>query len=70
MMKELITAVSLAAFPVCAAEYFVSPAGDDGNAGTTAEKPFKTLKRAQEGFKAGDTMTILPGVYPTSKVSG
>jgi len=46
-----------------AAEYFVSPQGDDKNAGFR-ESPWKTPEHAGKMGKAGDTVTFLPGDYP------
>jgi len=63
MLRNLLAVASLTACSVHAAEYFVSPHGDDGSSGTTREEPFRTLKRAAEVFTGGDAITILPGVY-------
>ncbi|NLF93469.1 MAG: DUF1565 domain-containing protein [Oligosphaeraceae bacterium] len=63
MVKEMITALSLAAGSIQAAEYFVSPGGKDSNTGLSQEQPFQTLQKAQSVFQAGDTLSILPGVY-------
>ncbi|NLZ64166.1 MAG: DUF1565 domain-containing protein, partial [Lentisphaerae bacterium] len=63
MIKEMITALSLAAGSMYAAEYFVSPGGNDSNTGLSQEQPFQTLQKAQSVFKAGDTLSIMPGVY-------
>ena len=43
-------------------EYFVSPAGNDRNAGSRTA-PFRTPDRAAAAARAGDTVTFLPGVY-------
>ena len=45
-----------------AAEYFVSPTGSDGSAGTQA-RPFKTIQKAADVAKAGDTITVRAGTY-------
>jgi len=45
-----------------AAEFFVAPRGDDKNPGT-AEAPFATLQKGADLLKAGDTLTVAPGVY-------
>jgi hypothetical protein len=42
--------------------WWVSPAGNDANAGTQAA-PFKTLQKAANVVNAGDTVTVLPGTY-------
>ncbi|MGC4006532.1 MAG: right-handed parallel beta-helix repeat-containing protein [Pirellulales bacterium] len=58
----------LMAFLMCgasqlqAAEYFVSPSGDDAAAGTL-ERPFATLMRAQDAAEPGDVVQIRGGTY-------
>jgi len=42
--------------------YYVSPAGDDANPGTTGE-PFGTLQRAADAAQPGDTVYLMDGVY-------
>src|SRR5438128_532828 len=53
-------------FGVClharAKEFFVSPAGSDGNPGTL-EMPFATVQRAQEAAAPGDTVFLRGGTY-------
>jgi hypothetical protein len=44
----------------------MSPGGDDGSAGTTRERPWKTFDRAFNGQKPllpGDTLVLLDGTY-------
>lgn len=43
--------------------FYVSGDGDDDADGLSAEASFKTLNRAGEVVRAGDTIAILPGVY-------
>ena len=43
--------------------YYVSPAGDDANAGKTEEKPFEMVQHAVDAMKVGDTLVVLDGVY-------
>jgi hypothetical protein len=43
--------------------YVSSATGSDANDGRTAGAPFKTLARAVEAAKAGDTILIAPGAY-------
>lgn len=43
-------------------EYHVSINGNDGNVGS-AEKPFRSISRAAQLAKAGDTVTVHGGVY-------
>ena len=45
-----------------AAEFFVSVNGSDKNTGSKA-KPFRTIFHALDQAVAGDTVTVLPGVY-------
>jgi len=57
-----------------ATDYYVSNAGSDSNAGTSA-KPFKTIQKAVSLATAGSTVHVLPGTYNTtstitSKLSG
>ncbi len=52
----------LAAVPGFAAEYFVSPSGNDSNQGSR-QAPFATISKAAGAAKAGDTVRILSGVY-------
>lgn len=42
---------------------FVSPAGDDGNSGRAPDRPFRTLARAAEALRPGDTCWLEGGVY-------
>jgi parallel beta-helix repeat protein len=75
-MKALLTSLILAAFSLCvhAAEYFVSTRGSDAAAGNSANTPLATIAKGVSAFKAGDTLTILPGEYRESvevrKLSG
>ena len=47
---------------VAAADYYVAPAGDDANAGSILQ-PFRTVQRAADVMKAGDTCYIRAGRY-------
>ncbi len=42
--------------------YWVSPSGSDANSGTEA-KPFKSIQKAADKAKAGDTVMVQDGVY-------
>ncbi|MGQ9733031.1 MAG: DUF1565 domain-containing protein, partial [Candidatus Zipacnadales bacterium] len=46
-----------------AAEYAVSPKGNDDNPGTV-ERPWQTLAKANAVLQPGDTITLLEGSYP------
>lgn len=43
--------------------YYVAPQGDDAAPGTK-ERPFRTVQKGADAAKAGDTVTLLAGVYP------
>jgi hypothetical protein len=49
-----------------AAEFFVSPTGSDGDPGTI-ERPFATVRRAQDAAAPGDTVQIRGGTYIMSE---
>jgi hypothetical protein len=57
-----LMATALAATCAYAATYFVSPSGADGNGGTVA-RPFRTIQRAAEILKPGDTCYAREGLY-------
>jgi parallel beta-helix repeat protein len=49
---------------------YVSPEGDDQNAGTTGLAPLRTLALALCNLRPGQTLNILPGTYRESIVMG
>src|SRR5690348_14967279 len=49
--------------------FYVSPAGDDGAAGSQSA-PFKTVAKATSVAEAGDTIVVKPGVYKGFMVRG
>lgn len=53
----------LAAVLAYSAEYFVSPDGNDGNAGTSASRPWKTIAKANATLQPGDTVYLRGGTY-------
>ncbi len=63
MIRGLILTLSLLSLTAAGTEFFVSPGGSNGNRGTSADQPYKTLKRAVDMMKPGDTLTLLPGEY-------
>ncbi len=67
-MKVLFFAIAM---PVLAAEpgqsFVVSPDGDDGNVGSLL-KPWKTLAKAAESVRPGDTVFIRTGEYSAGTV--
>ena len=48
-------------------EFYVSPTGNDENAGTKWATPFKTLKKALEQAKPNAVIHILPGTYQVTE---
>ncbi len=48
-----------------AAEYYVSPDGDDGNPGTVVS-PLRTIQAGISRLQPGDVLHLLPGVYRQS----
>ena len=63
-MKKLFTILMMlsASVAVLAADYYVSPAGSDDNAGTI-DAPFATLKKAIGKATAGTTIYLREGTY-------
>ena len=59
---HLLGASLLLSLPASAAEYFVSPSGNDANPGTQ-NQPFQTLGKAAAVANAGDTCWLREGVY-------
>jgi hypothetical protein len=53
---------ALAAASASAADYYVSPGGDDGNPGTR-KQPWRTIQKAAEAVSDGGTIRIGPGAY-------
>ncbi len=52
----------ITALPLSAADYVVSPKGNDKNPGTS-EKPWRTVQRAALKLQAGDRVFICAGIY-------
>lgn len=55
-------AVSVAKFAATAADFYVSPRGDDTNPGTLAQ-PWRTVQKAADSLAPGETAWIRGGVY-------
>src|SRR5579872_1857857 len=51
--------------PAWATQYYVATTGSDSNTGTSAS-PFLTIFKANSVVVAGDTVNVLPGVYPAN----
>ncbi len=62
VMLMLLFVSAACAGSVRAAEYFVSPEGDDAGAGTR-EQPWLTIAKANSVLQPGDTVTFLDGQY-------
>jgi len=66
VVRRIITAaISLAAFTIHAAEFFVAPNGDDASPGTKA-RPFATLERARDAARQADgsaRVVVRGGIY-------
>ncbi|MBY0375513.1 MAG: DUF1565 domain-containing protein, partial [Bryobacteraceae bacterium] len=62
-MRHLLFLLPVA---LSATEYFVSGAGDDRNAGTSLEAPFRTIQRAANLSNPGDTINVMNGQYVNS----
>jgi parallel beta-helix repeat protein len=45
-----------------AASYYVAPNGNDSNSGTS-KQPFRSIQKAVDTARSGDTVTVNPGVY-------
>lgn len=56
--------------PVGGDDVYVSPAGDDTNAGTSVAAPFATLGYALCNLQPGQTLHVLPGIYKESVILG
>lgn len=51
-----------------AADFYMSPSGNDANPGTNA-KPFKSLTKAQAAAKSGDTVYVMGGIYKNFSIA-
>ena len=69
-LKKLISFASLMTLSLHlhAISYYISPIGNDNNAGTSQDAPLASLATAQKKVKAGDTVYILPGIYQVKEI--
>jgi len=58
----LVLVLTLGLVGASAADYYVSPQGNDANSGS-ATQPLRTITRAYSLATAGTTIIVLPGVY-------
>ena len=63
LTAAVMLGVLLSVAPAGATEYYVSPTGSDASAGTSPAEPFRSIDAAARAARAGDVVTILPGVY-------
>ena len=63
MRLLLPLAVLVLSLPAFGREYFLAPGGDDANSGAKSA-PWRSLAKASAALAPGDTLTLLPGVYP------
>jgi len=50
--------------------FYVSPEGDDGADGLSMRKPWRSLARALQGRRPGDTVYLTPGRYTAAPLNG
>ncbi len=56
--------------PIAGETVYVSPQGDDGNAGDSPDAPLGTLAYALCNLRPGQTLYVLPGTYRESVILG
>ena len=61
-MKLRLILLCLLASPSFAADYYVTPNGNDGSPGSKAQ-PWKTISKANQVLQPGDTVYVAPGEY-------
>ncbi len=59
----MVVGTLFATTSIQAANYYVSPSGNDSNSGTTETQPWRTIQQAGNRAAAGDTVYIAPGTY-------
>ncbi|RYD66959.1 MAG: hypothetical protein EOP83_03840 [Verrucomicrobiaceae bacterium] len=62
-MFRTLLLIPVFALPLAAADYHLSPSGNDGGSGDAAQ-PWKTFAHAVPLLSAGDTLHLHAGVYP------
>ena len=59
----LASTLAFCASIAMAADYYVSPQGDDRDAGTSASTPWRTIAKANRTVQPGDVVHLLGGRY-------
>lgn len=65
ILSKTVAALSILALgtgSLFAADYYISPTGDDGNSGVQA-KPWKSIAKANNALQPGDTAFLMNGEY-------
>ncbi|MFZ7087968.1 hypothetical protein [Curtobacterium sp. RRHDQ10] len=65
-----IRALFRAAHPSGARTLYVSPTGSDGNGGTSASSPKRTIQSAVDAARAGDRISVASGTYGYVSIYG
>jgi parallel beta-helix repeat protein len=68
----VLTALALIAAPASlarAAEWFMSPSGNDANSGRSERSAFQSMAKANSVLAPGDTLTLLDGLYPVGAIT-
>ncbi len=63
LLAATLLALGTGLTPCPAADRYVSPAGDDANAGVGPDKPMRTIQAAVNTLQPGDTLFAMAGVY-------
>ena len=58
-----LTLLTASASSALAIDYYVSPTGNDANAGTANTIPFATIQKGIDTARKGDTIYLAPGIY-------
>lgn len=66
--RSLVPLAALAPAALLAATYYVSPTGNDSNAGTLAA-PFRSITKAQSVASSGDTVMLRGGTYSSFTIA-
>ena len=68
LLLQLVVTISLSfSIPLGAANYYLSPSGDDSRSGLSTTLAWATLAKAKTIMAAGDTLFIMGGTYTTAQ---